>query len=501
MSDSHRYRFPPSPTGHLHVGNVRTALYNWLLARKEGGTFVLRIEDTDVERSTRESEEALLRDLEWLGLDWDEGPRVGGPDGPYRQSEREEIYRDMSMKLLEGGSAYYCFCTPEELEAERERALAESRPPRYSGRCRSLTPEDARRRMSAGERASVRFRVEGGPAVGWDDLVHGRLSFEREEIGDFIIVRSEGLPAYNFAVVVDDALMRISRVLRGDDHISNTPRQILLYEALGFGTPEFGHLPMILGPDGSRLSKRHGATAVDEFRARGYLPEALNNYLALLGWNPGDERETFTLEELVDAFSLERVSRSAARFSFEKLDWLNGRHIRASAPERLLERAMPFLQEKSFLPGEPDAAVVEWAAELMAVFSGSGVTLAELAEEARFVFEFDPAAFLANPETAEVLSEEGALDVLEAFVEETEHFDELDNEYFRAAVKAVGKRTGIKGKGLFHPLRVALTGKTSGPELDKLVPLLQKGAGLQLQKPVLGVRERVVMTAEQLRRA
>ncbi len=496
---SNRYRFPPSPTGHLHVGNVRTALYNWLLARKEGATFVLRIEDTDIERSTRESENTLLRDLEWLGLDWDEGPGIGGPYTPYRQSEREALYKDYTEKLLEGGQAYYCFCSPDELKAERERALAEGRPPRYSGKCRSIAPEEAKRRVDGGEAAAVRFRVEEGPAIAWEDLVHGTLSFEREIIGDFVIVRSEGLPAYNYAVVLDDALMHINRVLRGDDHISNTPRQILIYEALGFPLPRFGHLPMILGPDGSRLSKRHGATSVDEFRRSGYLPEAMINYLALLGWNPGDEREVFTLPELVEVFSIERINKSAATFSVDKLNWLNGRHMRALPTAVVLEHALPLLLTKGFFAEPPQGEINVWALLLVEAFAGSAASLTELAESARLAFEFDAAKALADPETGAELRGEGVGDVLAAFLEESAGFNPLDVDGFRVAAKAVSKRIGVKGRGLFHPLRVAITGCNVGPELDKLVPLLEAGKGLPLPKPVRGVRERIEATVKALK--
>ena len=284
-----RVRFAPSPTGYLHVGNARTALFNWLLARGQGrdsGTFILRIEDTDVERSTRESEAGIMRDLRWLGLDWDEGPDVGGPRGPYRQSERLHLYQSYAQELLASNAAYYCFCSPEKLEAEREEAVASGRPARYAGTCRRLTSEQVEARVQAGERPAVRFRVPDVPEVVFTDVVRGDLRFPIDVIGDPVIVRADGHPAYNFAVVVDDALMEVTHVIRGEDHISNTPRQVLLYEALGFTPPTFAHLALVMGPDHSPLSKRHGATSVDEFRAKGYLPEALVNYLALIGWSP-----------------------------------------------------------------------------------------------------------------------------------------------------------------------------------------------------------------------
>jgi nondiscriminating glutamyl-tRNA synthetase len=498
MNESMKVRFPPSPTGHLHVGNVRTALYNWLLARRHGGTFLLRIEDTDVERSTRENEEKLLDDLRWLGLEWDEGPAVGGPNGPYRQSERLDVYKEHIDRLLNSGACYQCFCTAEELEAERQKALAEKRPPRYSGKCRDVEPEEAKRRMEAGEPAAIRFRVDPGDAIAWDDFVHGPMRFEREVIGDFLFVRSDGTPAYNFAVTVDDALMGITHVLRGDDHISNTPRQILLYMALGFDLPRFGHLPMILGPDGSRLSKRHGATSVQQFRELGYLPGALLNFLALLGWNPGDEREIFSRDELIAAFSLDRVNKSAATFNPDKLDWMNGQIMRAMPPSGLLPHVEPFLSAHGLWPDAVTDELRSWYVELVDTFNG-GSRLTEIAESARLAFEFNPSEDLATEEAEEVLAEEGTIEVIRAFdVALQQSSVELTADSFKILVKQVGKETGARGKGLFHPVRLAITGKTSGPELGKLVPLLERGANLPLPKPVLPVRGRARMTAEYL---
>jgi len=281
-----RVRFAPSPTGQLHVGNARTALFNWLLARGKDGTFILRIEDTDAERSTRESEVSILEDLRWLGLDWDEGPDVGGPHGPYRQSERLHLYASYANELIGGDHAYYCFCSPQTLDSERRSMLAAGRPPKYGGTCRGLSKEESAKRVEAGERPVIRFRVPEGVDVTFEDLVRGDVTFSSEVIGDPVIVRSDGRPAYNFAVVVDDAVMEITHVIRGEDHISNTPRQILIYQALGFPPPSFAHLSMVMGPDHTPLSKRHGATSLAEFRERGYLPEALTNYLALIGWSP-----------------------------------------------------------------------------------------------------------------------------------------------------------------------------------------------------------------------
>src|SRR6516225_7710654 len=340
-----RVRFAPSPTGHLHVGNARTALFNWLLARGSRGTFVLRMEDTDVERSTRESEATILQDLRWLGLDWDEGPDAGGPCGPYRQSERLHLYESYAQELLNAGAAYYCFCSPAQLEADRQAAVAAGRPALYAGTCRSLSPDQARSRIDAGERPAIRFRVPDHRDVVFTDVVRGDVRFSGDVIGDPVIVRADGHPAYNFAVVVDDALMEITHVVRGEDHISNTPRQILLYEALGFTPPQFAHLALVMGPDHSPLSKRHGATSVAEFRAKGYLPEALVNYLALIGWSPGNGDELLPIDELARRFSLEGVGHSAGVFDEEKLAWANRHYLKLADPARLAALSVPFFRQ------------------------------------------------------------------------------------------------------------------------------------------------------------
>src|SRR4051794_18724490 len=324
-----RLRFAPSPTGQLHVGNARTALFNWLLARgqrgDETGTFILRIEDTDAERSTRASEDGIARALRWLGLDWDEGPDAGGSHGPYRQSERLPLYQSYAQELLAANLAYYCFCSTEQLEAERQAAVAAGQPVQYSGRCRNLPNDEVSTRIAGGEQAAIRFRVPEGTDIVFTDLVRGEVRFQNEIIGDPVIVRADGTPAYNFAVVVDDALMEVTHVIRGEDHLSNTPRQILLYEALGFAPPTFAHLALVMGPDHSPLSKRHGATSIAEFRSKGYLPEALLNYLALIGWSPRGHddhgAELLPASELAKRFALEDVGHSAGVFDEEKLAW------------------------------------------------------------------------------------------------------------------------------------------------------------------------------------
>src|SRR5215813_10125613 len=349
-----RVRFAPSPTGQLHVGNARTALFNWLLARGQRGTFILRIEDTDAERSTRESETAIIRDLRWLGLDWDEGPDVDGPHGPYRQSERLHLYASYAAELLAADKAYHCFCSTAQLEAERQEALATGRPAHYAGTCRRLSKAQAAARMAAGERPAIRFRVPHEHDVVFTDAVRGEVRFQSEVIGDPVIVRADGHPAYNYAVVVDDALMEITHVIRGEDHISNTPRQLLLYEALGWSPPAFGHVSMVLGPDHSKLSKRHGATSVSEFRERGYLPEALANYLALLGWSPGDGEELIPLDEMAKRFRIDDVGKSAGVFDPEKLAWVNRHYLKAASDDRLARLAVPFLGTQGWVTKATD---------------------------------------------------------------------------------------------------------------------------------------------------
>src|SRR5437660_4583476 len=344
-----RVRFAPSPTGQLHVGNARTALFNWLFARQKGGVNVLRIEATDLARSEARYETQLIDDLKWLGLDWDEGPDVGGSYAPYRQSDRLEIYRSTADRLVQAQKAYYCFCTLEDLERDRQQSLAENRQPIYSGKCRNLDPAEVQRRRHAGEAAAIRLKIPEHP-IKFHDIVHGDVQFASESVSDPIIMRSNGVPVYNYVVVVDDAEMKITHVIRGDDHLSNTPKQVALYEALGLPVPEFAHLSTILGPDRERLSKRHGATSIANFRDMGVLPEALMNYLALLGWAPsGGTRETFTPQELVKESRLDRVTPSPAVFDFEKLYWLNRHYIKGSARDRIVSLAASHFEKAGYV--------------------------------------------------------------------------------------------------------------------------------------------------------
>jgi glutamyl-tRNA synthetase/nondiscriminating glutamyl-tRNA synthetase len=502
-----RVRFAPSPTGQLHVGNARTALFNWLLAHGRDGTFILRIEDTDAERSTRESEASILDDLRWLGLDWDEGPDVGGLHGPYRQSERLHLYASYANELLAGDHTYHCFCSPSRLDADRQADLASGKPPRYHGHCRSITRAEAQRRIDAGERPVVRFRVPERVEIRFHDLVRGDVTFNTEVIGDFVIVRSDGRPQYNFAVVIDDALMEVTHIIRGEDHISNTPRQILLYRALGFTPPEFAHLSLVMGPDHTPLSKRHGATSVSEFRLRGYLPEALVNYLALIGWSPrgsgrdaDDEAELLPLDELARRFAIEDVGHSAGVFDPEKLAWMNRHYMKAAAPTRLAAESLRYFLARGFVLRRTDQGM-DYLMSLQPMAVGSVDRLEEISERLRFVFQFDAAASLARPDVAEIVQEPGARDVITALADDLATAGRLDRESFRAAAGRVRQRTGQKGRALFHPIRVALTGEAGGPELDLAVPAIDRGAELPASAGVArisGCRERARQFADAL---
>ena len=503
-----RVRFAPSPTGHLHVGNARTALFNWLLARGGGGSFVLRIEDTDVERSTSESDAAIVEDLRWLGLDWNEGPDIGGPHGPYRQSERRHLYASYANELVAEGHAYYCFCTREQLEAERRAAVEAGRPALYSGRCRSITRDTAEARIAAGERPALRFRVPEDREIVFTDAVRGQVRFHTEVIGDPVIVRADGMPAYNFAVVVDDALMGITHVIRGEDHISNTPRQLLLYEALGFSPPVFAHLSLVLGPDHSPLSKRHGATSVAEFRAKGYLPEALVNYLALIGWSPraggeSDADELIPLDELAHRFSLDKVGHSAGVFDEEKLAWANRHYLKMAAPGRVAELSVPYFVSAG-VRMTPSVDGLAFLASAVPIASSSVDRLDQIPQRLWFLFDYDAAKALESVAVHDEMRSESARKVCESLASVLAAAPRLDRDRFRAAANAVKTLTGQKGKALFHPIRLVLTGRSEGPELDLAVPAIDRGAELDSGSglpPIVGCRERAAAFRDALRGA
>ena len=491
MTDpSPRVRFAPSPTGMLHVGNARTALYNWLFARHTGGDFLLRIEDTDVERSETRYEAQLIEDLRWLGLNWTEGPEIGGPYAPYRQSERLDIYEQHTKQLLEQGKAYRCFCTAEELEQERQVALREHRTQVYSGKCRVLTPAEAMTRAAAGEPFAVRLAVPDVP-LRFHDIVRGEVEFASEAVGDFILVRSSAIPVYNYVVTIDDALMHITHVIRGDDHISNTPRQVAIYQAFGWTLPQFAHLSTILGSDRERLSKRHGATSVASFREMGILPQALANYLALLGWGAeGGTREIFTRDELVKEFKLERVTPSPAVFDWDKLHWLNRQAIKHSPLPELRALAWPYFSAVAWLPPQSSAndSVVQWFDRVLELFLPAVDQMQQLPEKAAALWRVTQVA----EEDAAMLTSEAGERVVRAFTEKVRaEAGTITPQRFKELMNEVKAETGVNGKELFHPVRIILTGAHSGPEFDKLIPLFEDGSRLDLPAHVPSVRERV----------
>ena len=462
-----RVRFAPSPTGFLHVGGARTALYNYLFARAKGGTFVLRIEDTDAERSTDESTRAIFAGLRWLGLGWDEGPEAGGSLGPYFQRERGAIYAEQARRLGELGRAYPCFCTPEELEARRTEQLARGEDPRYDGRCRTLTPAERAARVAAGARPALRFMLPAPEEVAWDDVVRGRVSFQSSVLDDFVLVRSDGWPTYNFACVVDDVAMRITHVIRGDDHISNTPRQILLYRAFGAEPPVFAHASMILGPDGKRLSKRHGATSVEAFGEQGFLPEALVNFLALLGWALDGKTELFTLAELERVFTLERVNPNPAVFDTQKLEWVNAQHLKRLDEAERTRRIVAYLAAHGHdLSGRPE----EWRLAFVRALGDRVRTLADAASVGAFVLEDPPAM---EPEAwSELLSRAGADVRLAALADRVEALGAWTLEALETATRGLASESGWKAGELIAPARVALTGRKAAPGIFDVMWLL-----------------------------
>jgi nondiscriminating glutamyl-tRNA synthetase len=459
-----RVRFAPSPTGWLHVGGARTAYFNWLFARQHGGAFVVRIEDTDVERSSEASERGVLDDLRWLGLDPDEGPEQGGPAGPYRQSERLALYRERAEHLVARGFAYPCFCTDAELEARRREAQAAGRPPHYDGRCRRMSLAERAALEAGGRPHSLRFAVEPREWV-LNDRVRGEVRFPPGMVGDFVLLRSNGLPTYNFACVVDDAGMRISHVIRAEEHLPNTVRQLMLYAALEEPPPAFAHLALILNRDRSKMSKRDGeaAVAVGDWRRAGYVPEALLSYLALLGFHPGDEREVLTRDELLSAFSLDRVGKSGSVFDAEKLRWMNAHYLRHAGGETLLRWGAGFLPQG--LLAAPRARLVR----ILECVRGNLTTLADLPAETT-VFLPDGPPY--DEDARRALAEPGARELCEALSGAMGQLETLDAEGFKSAVQSVGARLGRKGKALFQPIRAALTGRTHGPELPQIAELL-----------------------------
>jgi len=452
-----KVRFAPSPTGYLHIGGVRTALFNWLVARREKGTFLLRIEDTDQGRSTDEAIQAILEGMRWVGLDWDEGP--------FRQTDRMALYRERALQLLERGQAYWCICSAEELDARRQEAQAKGAQQKYDGRCREKGI-----RNPTGE-AALRFLApqEGQTVI--DDLIKGRVVFDNTVLDDLIILRSNGYPTYNFSVVVDDALMGITHVIRGDDHLTNTPRQIPMFKALGFDVPKFGHLPMIMGPDKTRLSKRHGATSILEYRDQGYLPEAMINYLVRLGWSSGDQ-EIFSLAELVEQFSLEHVQKSAAVFNPEKLLWVNAHHIRHGAPSRIAALLVPFLEQSGY-GWAVKAAPAGWIERLVVMLRERARTLVEMAKAAEPYLAQEPAM---EKEAVQKFMTPTIAPILDTLVQRFNDAQDFSKENLESLFKSVLDEAGLKMGQLAQPVRVALTGRAISPGIFEVVDLLGRDA-------------------------
>ncbi len=469
-----RVRFAPAPTGELHVGGARTALFNWLFARKHKGAFIIRIEDTDPTRIKKEYLDSILEALKWLGLHWDEGPEVGGPFGPYFQSQRHQagIYRKYFERLLAEGYVYPCYCTEEELEERRRKLKEEGLPPREICHCRDLSPEERRRLEAEGRRPVYRFRVSEEGETSWHDLIRGEVSFKNFEIEDFVILRSDGTPTYNFAAVVDDHEMRITHVIRADEHISNTPRQLMLYRALGLEPPLFAHVPMILGQDRTKLSKRHGATGVLEYRDMGYLPEAMVNFLALLGWSPGGDREILSVEEMIEAFDLDRVSKSPAIFNPQKLEWMNGEYLRSLSVDELVERAVPYLRRRGWLKEELTPERREWLKRVLALVQPRLKHFGHLEDYAAFFFEEPPRY---HKEAVEKwLSDGSRAPLLEEVAKRLEALDDFSVASIEGVIRGYAQELGMKAAHIIHPVRAAITGKTVGPGLFELMEVLGK---------------------------
>ncbi|WP_251553858.1 glutamate--tRNA ligase [Neobacillus muris] len=473
MSNEIRVRYAPSPTGHLHIGNARTALFNYLFARSQGGKFIIRIEDTDTKRNIEGGEQSQLKYLKWLGMDWDESVDVGGDYGPYRQSERNDIYQTYTNQLIEKGLAYKCYCTEEELEQEREAQMARGETPHYSGKCRHLTAEDQERLEKEGRKPSIRFVVPQDQTYTFDDIVKGHVSFESEGMGDWVIVKKDGMPTYNYAVVIDDHLMEISHVLRGDDHISNTPKQLMIYQAFGWEPPIFGHMTLIVNESRKKLSKRDESIIqfIEQYEELGYLPEALFNFIALLGWSPAGEEEIFSREEFINIFDASRLSKSPALFDQQKLAWMNNQYMKKVEVDRVLELAMPHLIKAGRLSETMTDEQMQWARTLVALLQEKMSFGAEIVRLSDMFFQ-EEAEY--EPEAKEVLAGEMVPEVLKAFSQELDQLEPFKADGIKAAMKAVQKSTGQKGKNLFMPIRAAVTGQTHGPDLPETIELLGK---------------------------
>ncbi|WP_027415307.1 glutamate--tRNA ligase [Aneurinibacillus terranovensis] len=471
MSKEVRVRFAPSPTGHLHIGGARSALFNYFFARHHGGKFIIRIEDTDRKRNVEDAEAKLIESMRWIGTEWDESIDKEGQYGPYRSMDRLEIYTEYLNKLLEEGKAYHCYCTEDELNEEREAQKARGEMPRYSGKCRCLTSEQISTFKAEGRTSSIRFRVPENKEFVVHDHIRGEVTFDSNGIGDFVIARPDGIPTYNFAVTIDDYLMKISHVIRGEEHLSNTPRQLMIYDAFGWETPDFAHVSLILNPDRQKMSKRDESIIqfVEQYRELGYLPEALVNFLALLGWSPEGEEEIFTMEELIKRFTLDRVSKSPSVFDIEKLNWMNNHYMKLAPLERIVDLALPHMQKAGQLPEQLSPEQRAWAEQVIALYQEQMAYAAQIVNLASLFFTNE---LEYNEEAKQVLAEEQVPEVMRAFHEEIVNGDDYTPDFIKQALKNVQKATGHKGKKLFMPVRVAATGVTHGPDLATSLYLL-----------------------------
>ena len=486
MADKVRVRYAPSPTGYLHIGNARTALFNYLFARHLDGDFIIRIEDTDLKRNIADGEKSQLENLTWLGMDWDEGPDKPGEYGPYRQSERGELYDKYLKQLLDAGYAYFAYDTPEELTARREEQMKNGETPRYDGVWAEASEEERKKAKAEGRPEAIRFRVPKGQSYTFNDLVKGEVTMTSEDIsGDFVIRKSDGTPTYNFAVVVDDHLMAITHVLRGDDHVANTPKQLMLYAALGFEAPEFGHMSLITNAEtGRKLSKRDGSILqfIEQYRDLGYLPEAMFNFIALLGWSPKGEEEIFSQEELIKIFTADRLSKSPAAFDNKKLQWLNNRYMKAADLDTVINLALPHLQEAGRLSDEPSAEELDWTKKLISLYKDEMSYGAQIVDLSTMFFAEE---LNIAPEAKSVLETETAPVVIKAFYEKCQNLDSFDEASLMAAITEVQKETGIKGKNLYMAIRVAASGEEHGPAIGLTLELLGRGKVLKHLKAAL----------------
>jgi glutamyl-tRNA synthetase len=475
-----RTRFAPSPTGYLHVGGLRTALFNYLMAKHHNGQYVLRIEDTDQTRKVEGAVQNLIASLKWAGLQHDEGPDVGGPYGPYVQSERLDIYKKHAQMLIESGDAYYCFCSPEKLEAMRERQMAAGETARYDGTCRHLSAEEVNAKLEAGEPHVIRLKMPREGETVFHDLIRGEVRVQNEMVDDQVLVKSDGFPTYHLANVVDDHHMQITHVIRGEEWLLSVPKHLQLYKAFGWEPPKMAHLPLLLNPDRSKLSKRQGDVAVEDYIAKGYLPEALVNYVALLGWNPGTDEEFFTLEELIEKFSLDRVNKSGAVFDINKLNWMNGNYIRKMSPEALVSFLQPFLEKAG-----ADVSDAERTAKIILAVQKKIERGDQVYEAARIFYKDE--LVITEAEALEIIAAPTAKAVLSSIAEKISNLDELNNDSFRQVMKEVQKETGIKGAELWKPVRIALTGETSGPELPNVIEIFGKEKVLDFIRQTLAI--------------